>query len=317
MKKIFLLLSIFLIFPASVLATDLEVSFDSTPLFNISNMAPGDPPVIKNFTVKNNSAINQAVGIKATKTNGNGLETGLNTTIGPYWSGKLSNLLGSEKFITILFPGEIRIIPISVILPISTGDEYQNKSVTFNIDVGVIQSDHLLISEVYYLNYHKKPKKETGLLCRLLRHAAVRKFLDCDEERIYSEWIELYNPTGKAVRLKDWQIANSSQFLKIRNNFVLDPGKFVLLAKDHEDLKYFPVPKKTRVISLGNWFKNGLNKNFDQVRLLNSQTKEVDQVSWGTEIPPAVNGQSLQRLAPGWDTDCPSDWQNNTPNPGK
>jgi hypothetical protein len=145
---------------------------------------------------------------------------------------------------------------------------------------------------------------------------------------INNEWVELYNPTDKDINLKNYYLVdNSSIPTKITANQTLKARSFVLLSKDNSTWKYWNVPKKILEIPLGRQIGDGLQNNSDHLILYNANNKELDRMSWGTDVsgftPPATNaavpaGNSIERIIAGVDTDTVSDWHaNSSPTPGK
>jgi len=150
--KIVLILTIIggsLLFYSSAQAADLKVTWDSTPLFTVTNLAPGDTSVAKGFNVKNNSGENLSVGFYITPTSGDtDLLDVLLITIkldgSPIHSNvKLSSIADESHFLTLtssLPSGETKKFKAFVNFDKDAGNDYQNKSVTISLNVGFLGS---------------------------------------------------------------------------------------------------------------------------------------------------------------------------------
>jgi hypothetical protein len=143
------------------------------------------------------------------------------------------------------------------------------------------------------------------------------------------EWIELFNPTDQDISLKDWVVVDDSGIPRVINaNKTIKAGKFALLVKSASTFSKFwkgKVPKGTLVIELGLPFGDGLHNDFDCVLLFNKENVFIDSVGWGEDplggvcagvpqfdgtVPP---GHSIERLAPGLDTDAGDDFEDRFP----
>jgi hypothetical protein len=140
------------------------------------------------------------------------------------------------------------------------------------------------------------------------------------------EWVELYNPSGKDISLKNWRLRdNSGQETIIKANKKVKAGGFALLSKDSSTWKHWNEPWLTTKIQLGQQIGDGLDNEGDHLYLINPDEEVVDGTAWGddTEIwNPAVPlvglDASMERLFPGFDTDMPSDWEErDPPTPGE
>jgi len=141
--------SLFITSKVQAQATDLEVTWDSSPLFEMTNLAPGDTSVTKGFNVKNNSGESKSVGFYTTHTNGDiGLLDVLLITIkldgDPIHSdAKLSSIADENNYLSLttsLAPGETKRFEAFINFSKDAGNNYQNKSVTISLNVGFLGS---------------------------------------------------------------------------------------------------------------------------------------------------------------------------------
>jgi len=137
------------LFHSSAQAADLEVTWDSTPLFTVTNLAPGDTSVTKGFDVKNNSTEYKSVGFYITSTDGDTeLLDVLLITIkldgSPICSNKKLSSIADENnnlsLTTGLAPGQTKIFEAFINFDKDAGNNYQNKSVTISLNVGFLGS---------------------------------------------------------------------------------------------------------------------------------------------------------------------------------
>jgi len=150
--KIALILAIIggsLLFHSSAQAADLEVTWDSSPLFEMTNLAPGDTSVTKGFDVENNSGESKSVGFYITPTGGDeNLLDVLLITIkldgSPIHSDvKLSSIANEDNNLSLttgLAPGETKTFEAFINFDKDAGNDYQNKSVTISLNVGFLGS---------------------------------------------------------------------------------------------------------------------------------------------------------------------------------
>lgn len=151
---------------------DLVVNFHvpvGDPIFVVENMLPGDDES-RNIDVTNGGTVPRQVKIKGVRTGGVGadpkLETILNFTIKEgvnnlYGTGSPTGPKTLQDFFTdtsgpngillgILNPGAGKTYVLKAEFPGSAGNEFQNKSVIFDITFDNFQGGHIVINEVFY-----------------------------------------------------------------------------------------------------------------------------------------------------------------------
>lgn len=136
-----------------------------------------------------------------------------------------------------------------------------------------------------------------------------------------NEWVELYNPTDKAVSLKGWTLEDNSKTAIPLGNATLGPRSYLLISRSNSTYKYWD-EKPAAKVALGSLIGNGLEEQGDHLLLKDAKGTIMDQVSWGNDlsifaVKAVLEGSSLRRELPALDTDSPSDWQpSSTPSPG-
>lgn len=157
-------------------------------------------------------------------------------------------------------------------------------------------------------------------------------FEDCPDDKrigdsVNDEWVELYNPTKKAISLKNWSLTDdSNKATIIHTNTFIQPQSFVLLSDEASTWRFWNLQKGTVIIELEKEIGDGLDNAGDHLILKDAKKQEIDRMSWGTDTsgftPPGINpevtlGSSTERITPGFDTDKASDWvEKKNPTPG-
>ncbi len=145
----------------------------------------------------------------------------------------------------------------------------------------------------------------------------------CDKvEGNNDEWVELYNAGNERVNLKNWKLTDDSgeQIIITNNNLNVDPGEFVLLSKSSRTWRHWEEDKDALKVSLGKWFGDGLGNDGDHLVLINRDEIETDAVGWENDNfiwtnnqPEAQEGNSIERITPGFDSNNPEDWLERIP----
>ncbi|MBI2034250.1 MAG: lamin tail domain-containing protein, partial [Candidatus Levybacteria bacterium] len=140
-----------------------------------------------------------------------------------------------------------------------------------------------------------------------------------------SEWIELYNPTGSTINVKDWKVTDNSGTERTvsTSNRNIGPGEFAMLAKAANVRTLWSVDE-SQFIAIGEIFGNGLANTGDRVILKDNLGNIIDQMSYGTDttvLSPSASdvsdGHSLERDPDGLDTNTAADFvDRTTPTPG-
>lgn len=134
------------------------------------------------------------------------------------------------------------------------------------------------------------------------------------------EWIELYNPTDERISLKDWTLTDNSGVSVTFKNKRIDPGEFVVITRDSDTWKLWNVHKDAVKINLGVQIGDGLDNDGDHLILRDAEGNMVDFVAWGDDtaiwdpaVPLVSVGASIERITAGFDTDSPTDWDEQLP----
>ena len=105
------------------------------------------------------------------------------------------------------------------------------------------------------------------------------------------EWIEIFNRSNKTIDLKNYQIADGGDTVKVINQTkVLNPNEFFVIAKDSTILNYFNISSDFAIATFPS-----LNNSEDKIVLLDSLNRVIDSLHyysrWG-----GTNGKSLERI---------------------
>ena len=105
------------------------------------------------------------------------------------------------------------------------------------------------------------------------------------------EWIEIFNRSSKIIDLKNYQIADNSDTVKVVNNtLMLNPDDYAVIAKDTNIYSFYNISSKVVLNSFP-----ALNNSGDKIILLDSLNRTIDSLrylsSWG-----GTNGRSLERI---------------------
>lgn len=318
---------------------DLLVNFNvppGNPIFNLTNMKPGDFES-KPVDVTNNGSVNRFILVKGVRTGGIGDVPKLESALGVVIKDGTTPLYGNgsstgPRTMSDFFADSagtdgipLNIVPIGgaktynflVDFPSTAGNLFQAKSVIADLTFGVRTGDNIVINEVFY-NVDEKHS---------LRENRGRGAADINTGLKF-QWIELYNPTDHVISLKNWRIYNETgKSFDIHPNKKLKAGQFALLSHDGSLWRFWNnVAGGALRIEIGAHFARGLDIDGDVLILKNPSGAEIDRMSWGDNTsgftPPAANpkverGHSTERQVPGFDNDVASDFINrSSPSPG-
>lgn len=281
-----------------------------SPLFVVNNMVPGDV-VQKSVDAVNGWEVPRMAVVRGVRKGGVGsnpkFETVLEIVIKEgnsilYGPRKLSEFFSDSQGeigvqLNFIAPLGQKTYTFEVTFPESSENEFQEKSVIFDLVFFVITPDYVALNEVYY-------------------------GADSDEE-----WVELYNPLDYPVSLDNWSLTdNSGNKAVMPTDIIIKAGGYAILSKDASLWDSWDEGKDALKIELGEIIGDGLDINGDRLILRDATGREMDRISWGTDLtgfnppvfnPPVASGHSTERVVPGFDTGSVSDWlDQSTPTPG-
>lgn len=145
-----------------------------------------------------------------------------------------------------------------------------------------------------------------------------------------NEWIEIYNPSGENISLKDWEICNRSVCQKILEDKILAPEKYAVISHRAQTWNFWEIPADVVKISLlsGDPWELEMDNSADMLQLKDPSGNLADQMNWGVPseiwpnfnaslwnpgIDPAPQGSFMWRVPDHYDTDQPTDWKNYLP----
>lgn len=274
-----------------------------TPIFVINNMVPGDM-IQRSVDATNGWTVPRMVVVRGVRKGGEGsdpkIETVLEIVIKDgdtilYGPKKLSEFFNDSQGrigaqLNFIDPLGHKTYDFEVRFPQSSENEFQGKSVIFDLVFFVIIPNKVVINEVYY--------GENG------------------------QWVELHNPADHGEHLKNWYLTDNSNRKSILPDVKIKAHGFMLLAKDASVWNFWNENEEAMKIEFGRIIGNGLDSNGDHLILHNQNSIEVDRMSWGNDTsgftPPTVNpgvafGNSTERVVTGFDTDALSDWHEQAP----
>jgi serine protease AprX len=131
--------------------------------------------------------------------------------------------------------------------------------------------------------------------------------IDADEE-----WIELFNPTGSAIDVGGFRLADNGGTYTLPPNTIVPAGQHFSIARTAAGF----MALFDRAPGLGGMTLS-LGNTADELRLLDPNGAEVDRVMWENPTagwPIAANtGSSIRRIDATVDTDTVADWEVATP----
>jgi hypothetical protein len=105
------------------------------------------------------------------------------------------------------------------------------------------------------------------------------------------EFIELHNPGPSAANLGEWRLTGGISYL-FPANTVLQPGQFLVVAKNPEQLAAVPAYHLSPGSLLGP-FSGQLGNDHDTIRLRDNANHVVDEVSYSASFPWAIGADAL------------------------
>ncbi|VAX21176.1 hypothetical protein MNBD_IGNAVI01-1138, partial [hydrothermal vent metagenome] len=111
------------------------------------------------------------------------------------------------------------------------------------------------------------------------------------------EWIELYNRSDKTINLKNYQVADRTDTVKVvDNDLILQPSQYFVIAKDSSFITFYG---DTLVFLVSNF--PTLNNAGDRLMVLDSLNRVIDSLEFDSDWG-GRNGTSLERI----DSELPS-----------
>ena len=124
-----------------------------------------------------------------------------------------------------------------------------------------------------------------------------------------SEWVELFNRSGRSVDLNGWTFSDEDSLSAKRMTiepFVLAPGEYVVLAADSASFVQIFFDVLSRILFLEKGWP-ALNNNGDAAVIRDATGKPIDQVSFA-EDQLRERRVSLERIHPDLESDDPDNW---------
>ncbi len=121
------------------------------------------------------------------------------------------------------------------------------------------------------------------------------------------EWIEIFNRSSKTIDLKNYQLADGNDTIKIvTQSILLNPAEFFVIAKDSSIFNFYNINSGIRISSFPT-----LNNTNDKVILLDSLNRVIDSLkyfsNWG-----GSNNKSLERIADNLSSTDSTNWKTST-----
>lgn len=120
------------------------------------------------------------------------------------------------------------------------------------------------------------------------------------------EWIELYNKTDYQINLKGWKVSDvitTPQLTEIKNDFIIQPKSYVVIAKDTSIINYHRIiPSPILRLNFAS-----LNNDIDGVVLRDNRGLTIDSVFYSNQWG-GTNGFSLERVSVAAPSIASSNW---------
>ena len=105
------------------------------------------------------------------------------------------------------------------------------------------------------------------------------------------EWIELFNRSSKTIDLKNYQIADNSDTVKVvDNSLTISTEEYIVITKDTSIYNYYNISSKVVLNSFP-----ALNNGGDKVIILDSLDRTIDSLQYFYSWK-GTNGKSLERI---------------------
>ncbi|MCX6166119.1 MAG: lamin tail domain-containing protein, partial [Ignavibacteriae bacterium] len=140
-----------------------------------------------------------------------------------------------------------------------------------------------------------------------------------DPLTISCEWIEFYNSSSKFLNLTGWRLNVSTSFYNLFDtcNIIINPGQYVIIAKDTTIFNRFSVLKNPdpsrRLIFSNNLY---LSNEGAMLRIMDALNNVIDSVyynpKWHNSNLPDTKGYSLERINPQFNANDRSNWNSCT-----
>ncbi len=106
------------------------------------------------------------------------------------------------------------------------------------------------------------------------------------------EWIEIYNRSSKSIDLKNYQIADAADTIRvIKQTTMLNPNEFFVIAKDTAIFNYYNINSDLVITSFPT-----LNNTYDKLILLDSLDRVIDSLIYNS-LWGGLNNKSLERIS--------------------
>jgi len=326
----------------AALESSLKVEFEQEPLFFLDNFAPGQM-VERWVKITSQDDLGRMVVARGLADDTGGLAEALEVVFilegTELWRGKLSDFLVKDSLpLFFLNNAEEHLLLVTLTFSHQADNEFQSRTLTFDLALGWEAIDHIVISEVYYqvapgrgwdspsdrlnnLFTWEKPCLGNDTF-PFWRDFWKRKF--CQAVIRNQEWVELYNPTDERWEVGGWKLEDNSDYQTILSKAAIKPGGYLIITKDFTTRAFWPVAWRAHFSFLNRQIGDGLDNAGDHLFLKNEVGESIDAVGWGNDTavwdpsPGSIPlGASLARINRDWDSDLAEDFSAQlSPSPG-
>ncbi len=125
-----------------------------------------------------------------------------------------------------------------------------------------------------------------------------------DPDSPQPEWLEVFNRSNKIINLKNYQVADAADTVKVnKNSLLINPGEYAVIASDSSIRNFFNIPSALIIKSLP-----ALNNSGDKIILLDSLNRVIDSLeyssAWGGK-----DGKSIERINSENPSINPDNWE--------